>query len=63
MKKLKMLEFEWKNVSPFFIRCRYKPPGGEVEVKLDLQLYQLDQRNYLLDFKVNISSYVVQMKG
>ena len=51
MKKLTSLNFQWKVVNPYFLRCLHVSQTG-VEVKLDLQLYQIDQRNYLLDFKV-----------
>lgn len=53
MKKLKSLGFEWKIINPYYIRCRYKlQSNSDMKIKLDLQLYQLDQRNFLLDFKV-----------
>ena len=51
MRKLQALNFQWKMVNPFFLRCRYEHPTLEFVVKIDLQLYQIDQRNYLLDFK------------
>lgn len=51
MKKLKVLNFEWKVVTPYYLRCRYVHPSLGFEVKQDLHLYQIDQRNYLLDFK------------
>ena len=51
MKKLKLLNFEWKIVNPYYLRCRYIHPTLGFEVKQDLHLYQIDQRNYLLDFK------------
>ena len=38
-------------INPYFLRCRYEHPSLGFEVKIDLQLYQIDQRNYLLDFK------------
>ena len=51
MKKLKVLNFEWKIVNPYYLRCRYIHPTLGFEIKQDLHLYQIDQRNYLLDFK------------
>ena len=51
MRKLQTLDFRWKLINPYFLRCRYKHPSVGFEVKIDLQLYQIDQRNYLLDFK------------
>ena len=51
MRKLQGLNFQWKMVNPFFLRCRYEHPTLGFVVKIDLQLYQIDQRNYLLDFK------------
>ena len=54
MKKLKALNFDWKVINAYHIRCRYKKSADDSSVvKLDLQLYQLDQRNFLLDFKVS----------
>ena len=54
MKKLKALNFDWKVINTYHIRCRYKKSADDSSVvKLDLQLYQLDQRNFLLDFKVS----------
>ena len=51
MRKLQGLNFQWKMVNPFFLRCQYEHPSLGFVVKVDLQLYQIDQRNYLLDFK------------
>ena len=31
--------------------CRHIHPNSGLEIKLDLQLYQIDPKNYLLDFK------------
>jgi 5'-AMP-activated protein kinase catalytic alpha subunit len=50
-RKLKALDFQWKIVTPYFIRCRHIHPNSGLVIKLDLQLYQIDPKNYLLDFK------------
>lgn len=63
MKKLKILNFDWKVINPYFIRCRYRQTETESNnvIKVDLQLYQLDQRNFLLDFKVSNLAYHMHM--
>lgn len=39
---------EWKIVNAFHVRVRRK---NQVKVKMSLQLYQVDYKSYLLDFK------------
>lgn len=51
MRKLLTLGFKWKLINPYFLRCVHITSETGFEVKLDLQLYQIDQKNYLLDFK------------
>lgn len=43
--------FEWKCEDTFFIRARKKKKSGLGYTKIGLQLYQVDQKSYLLDFK------------
>ncbi|XP_064389365.1 5'-AMP-activated protein kinase catalytic subunit alpha-2-like [Halichondria panicea] len=50
-RKLSGLNFEWKIINPYFVRCRQNNQTSGLVVKLDLQLYQIDHKNYLLDFK------------
>ena len=50
-RKLQALNFKWKIVSPYFVRCCQVNPVSGVSAKVDLQLYQIDQKNFLLDFK------------
>ena len=50
-RKLMSLNFKWKIVSPYFVRCSHVNPVSGAVVKVDLQLYQIDQKNFLLDFK------------
>ena len=38
------------SLSLFYFPCRYVHPKSGLVVKLDLQLYQIDHKNYLLDF-------------
>ena len=45
-RKLLLLVFEL-----WLCGCRYSQHTSGVEVKVDLQLYQIDHKNYLLDFK------------
>lgn len=47
---MKALDFEWKIVNPFHVRVRRKNASGRY-VRMSLQLYQVDQKSYLLDFK------------
>ena len=50
--KMKKLNFCWKNLTPYHVLVKYNMPNKEnLTIKLDLQLYQIDQRNYLLDLK------------
>ncbi|XP_053325784.1 5'-AMP-activated protein kinase catalytic subunit alpha-2 [Spea bombifrons] len=48
---MKQLDFEWKAVNPYHLRVRRKNPVTGHYVKMSLQLYQVDNRSYLLDFK------------
>uniref|UniRef100_A0A672PYV1 Acetyl-CoA carboxylase kinase n=1 Tax=Sinocyclocheilus grahami TaxID=75366 RepID=A0A672PYV1_SINGR len=48
---MKQLEYEWKVVNPYHLRVRRKNPVTGNFVKMSLQLYQVDNRSYLLDFK------------
>jgi len=48
---MKSLDFEWKIVNPYHVRVRRKCPMDGKHAKLSLQLYQVDYKSYLLDFK------------
>nr|CAD7400758.1 unnamed protein product [Timema cristinae] len=48
---MKALDFEWKVINPFHVRVRHKNELTEKYVKMSLQLYQVDYKSYLLDFK------------
>lgn len=48
---MRTLGYEWKTVNNFHVRVRKKNPVTGKFVKMSLQLYQVDQKNYLLDFK------------
>jgi len=48
---MKALDFEWKIVNAFHVRTRRKNPITGKYVKMTLQLYQVDYKSYLLDFK------------
>jgi len=48
---MKALDFEWKVINPFNVRVRRKNEVTGKFVKMTLQLYQVDFRCYLLDFK------------
>nr|XP_053629506.1 5'-AMP-activated protein kinase catalytic subunit alpha-2-like [Cherax quadricarinatus]QPF20893.1 AMP-activated protein kinase subunit alpha [Cherax quadricarinatus] len=51
-KAMKVLGFEWKVVNPFYVRVRRKNPVTSNYVHMALQLYQVDYRSHLLDFKI-----------
>eukprot|EP00918_Siedleckia_nematoides_P071616 GHVU01156429.1.p1 GENE.GHVU01156429.1~~GHVU01156429.1.p1 ORF type:complete len:373 (+),score=43.47 GHVU01156429.1:461-1579(+) len=48
---MKTLGLEWKVVNNFHVRVRRKNPVNGKYVKMSLQLYQVDQKSFLLDFK------------
>jgi len=48
---MKALDFEWKIMNPYHVQVRRKDPGTAKYVKMSLQLYQVDYKSYLLDFK------------
>ncbi|XP_014262523.1 5'-AMP-activated protein kinase catalytic subunit alpha-2 [Cimex lectularius] len=49
---MKALDFEWKVINPYHVRVRHSTPKSEDEyTKMSLQLYQVDYKSYLLDFK------------
>jgi 5'-AMP-activated protein kinase catalytic alpha subunit len=48
---MKALNLEWKTVNPFQVRVRRRNPVSGQYSKMMLQLYQVDFKSYLLDFK------------
>jgi 5'-AMP-activated protein kinase catalytic alpha subunit len=48
---MKALDFEWKTVNAFHVRVRRKSNITGKTTKMSLQLYQVDYKSYLLDFK------------
>ncbi|XP_044132638.1 5'-AMP-activated protein kinase catalytic subunit alpha-1 [Bufo gargarizans] len=48
---MKQLDYEWKVVNPYYLRVRRKNPVTSMYTKMSLQLYQVDSRTYLLDFR------------
>ena len=42
---------EWKTINPFHVRVRHKIDVTGKYAKMSLQLYQVDYKSYLLDFK------------
>jgi len=48
---MKTLGYEWKVINSFHVRVRRKNLISGKYVKMTLQLYQVDQKSYLLDFK------------
>lgn len=48
---MKALNFEWKVVNPYHIRVRRLNQVTQRFTKISLQLYQVDCRSFLLDFK------------
>lgn len=47
---MKALDYEWKVINPFHVRVRKKNMEGRY-VKMSLQLYQVDPKSFLVDFK------------
>lgn len=54
-KAMKKLDFEWKPITPFYLKVRRKIPQTGRYAFMTLQLYQIDFRNFLLDF-ANLTS-------
>lgn len=50
---MKALDYEWKIINPFHVRVRRVNREDETlqDMKMSLQLYQVDAKSYLLDFK------------
>ncbi|XP_051906008.1 5'-AMP-activated protein kinase catalytic subunit alpha-1 [Hippocampus zosterae] len=48
---MKQLDYEWKVVNPYYLRVKRKNPVTGTQTKMSLQLYQVDSRTYLLDFR------------
>ncbi|KAJ8380928.1 hypothetical protein SKAU_G00017060 [Synaphobranchus kaupii] len=48
---MKQLDYEWKVVNPYYLRVRGKNLVTGIQAKMSLQLYQVDSRTYLLDFR------------
>lgn len=47
---MKALDYEWKVINPYHVRVRKMNKEGRY-VKMSLQLYQVDPKSYLVDFK------------
>jgi len=50
-KAMKSLGYEWKVINNFHVRVRRKIAVSGKYAKMSLQLYQVDAKSYLLDFK------------
>ncbi|CAF4884883.1 5'-AMP-activated protein kinase catalytic subunit alpha-2 [Pieris napi] len=48
---MKALDYEWKVINPYHVRVRTLNKLTQTYVKMSLQLYQVDYKSYLLDFK------------
>uniref|UniRef100_A0A1B0ALR7 non-specific serine/threonine protein kinase n=3 Tax=Glossina TaxID=7393 RepID=A0A1B0ALR7_9MUSC len=48
---MKALDYEWKIINPYHVRVRRHNPKNGKYSKMSLQLYQVDAKSYLLDFK------------
>nr|XP_033788178.1 5'-AMP-activated protein kinase catalytic subunit alpha-1 isoform X4 [Geotrypetes seraphini]XP_033788188.1 5'-AMP-activated protein kinase catalytic subunit alpha-1 isoform X4 [Geotrypetes seraphini] len=59
---MKQLDYEWKVVNPYYLRVRRKNPVTSMHTKMSLQLYQVDSRTYLLDFR-SIDDEVTETKS
>uniref|UniRef100_A0A6A7FNQ1 non-specific serine/threonine protein kinase n=2 Tax=Hirondellea gigas TaxID=1518452 RepID=A0A6A7FNQ1_9CRUS len=51
-KAMKVLDLEWKVMNPFNVRVRRTNPTTGALVHMSLQLYRVDYRSHLLDFKI-----------
>lgn len=47
---MKALDYDWKIINPYHVRVRKKNKEDRY-VKMSLQLYQVDPKSYLVDFK------------
>ncbi|KAM9251462.1 5'-AMP-activated protein kinase catalytic subunit alpha-1-like isoform 1-T1 [Cariama cristata] len=59
---IKQLDYEWKVVNPYYLRVRRKNPVTSAYSKMSLQLYQVDGRTYLLDFR-SIDDEIIEAKS
>uniref|UniRef100_A0A8C3NZ89 5'-AMP-activated protein kinase catalytic subunit alpha-1 n=1 Tax=Cyanoderma ruficeps TaxID=181631 RepID=A0A8C3NZ89_9PASS len=59
---IKQLDYEWKVVNPYYLRVRSKNPVTSAYSKMSLQLYQVDSRTYLLDFR-SIDDEITEAKS
>lgn len=48
---MKALDYEWKVINPYHVRVRHRNKLHDKYVMMSLQLYQVDYKSYLLDFK------------
>lgn len=48
------MEWQWKTLNPYKLRCRWRSGGSQI--KIALQLFQVQESIYLLDFQ-NISGH------
>nr|ALE20551.1 AMPK [Leptinotarsa decemlineata] len=48
---MKALDYEWKVINPYHVRVRHKNKMLNRHIMMSLQLYQVDYKSYLLDFK------------
>lgn len=50
---MKALDYEWKIINPYHVRVRRvnRMESDKNDIKMSLQLYQVDAKSYLLDFK------------
>ncbi|VVC25113.1 Protein kinase, ATP binding site,Protein kinase domain,Serine/threonine-protein kinase, active site,AMPK [Cinara cedri] len=48
---MKALNFEWKVINPYLIQVRHMNKKTDNYTMISLQLYQVDYKSYLLDFK------------
>ncbi len=49
---MKTLDFEWKVINPYHVHVRRKKSQErDHHIKMSLQLYQVDYKSFLLDFK------------
>jgi len=61
---MKALDYEWKVINPYHVHVRRRRPIAINQyVKMSLQLYQVDYRSFLLDFKSLLKSDEEEIEG
>ncbi|XP_048450618.1 5'-AMP-activated protein kinase catalytic subunit alpha-1-like isoform X1 [Rhincodon typus] len=60
---MKQLGYEWKVLNPYYLRVRRLNPTTGTFSKMSVQLYQVDGRTYLVDFRSIEADEVIEPKS